>query len=203
MTSHRLIHSVEDLRAWLPVFQSELVEDFRADDDTRAPRYYTLRYSEKTYGIKDEYAHGYDVFVPEDEDFSAFAIEEYAQSIIDDDPDLALELAEDNEAGFIVLNGEVRLADADDFAYWIADTEGEYGHSLSAFRTRDVDASNVVHLTRKAANADIKHSLKILASIGRSYAHHTSECPDLERLLELVYALDLEKSTLVFKREFV
>lgn len=194
---YRPLHTVEEILAWLPTFQTEVERDFNTDDDTRRPCYYTLDYQETTYGWDKDHAEDYGVYNAYTAEIES--LERTAQEIINTDPDTARALAQNNEAGFMLLNGDTILADREDFIDWLEEGDNRTTYTVLGARSSRSSVDSVIHLTRKAAHADITRARANFYNNVHTYAHHTHWSPDLEKLLELIYTIDLDKSTLVFK----
>lgn len=194
---HRLNNTTSELREWLPRFQAELVEDFHTPDGTRRPSIYQYAYQQAVCGMDNLYADEKVILPYAGENDYYFTPEEYLAHLWENDPDKVKKLARQDYPGFHFKKGIPHLDDVDDFYALIASSNSEV--TVTGMTRRHALQESHLHLTRKAADHALAMAPYRHPEGARSYSDSTHHAPDLEKLLELIYALDLDKSTLVFK----
>lgn len=200
--THKPTHTIEELTTWLPTFQAELRADIHTSDGTRRPSYYTFRYMDIITGSNAEYYDEY-VLLNADEPYDYYTPRQAAKALIDNDYDLAHKLAEHNEAGLSIINGEPMLADVEEFIDWANTPEIDQwqGWSITGAQTVPNFERSYIFLTRQSAQRELDRAPWRHHNTARAWSDSLHNCPDIERLCELIYALDLENSTLVFTQE--
>lgn len=195
MNTHRSDFTTEELAQWLPKFQAELVEDFHTSDGTCRPSVYQFHYDNYVIGLEEDFAEKQIII---DDDGQTHDLQDFLNDLWNDDPDEILQAIEsDRFTGIRVKDGQAIVGDEYDFAEWVK-TNQKHVSVYGAALYHAVQPDHL-HFTRKAAERDLRENPWRHPEGAQILSDYFRRSPDLQRLLELVYALDLEKSTLVFK----
>lgn len=197
MRTHRSDFTTEELTQWLPKFQAELTEEFHTPDSARCTSVYQFRYDRYIITPNEDSVETYVVM---NKGGKVRGLQDFLNDLWDDDPESIRQAIEnDDYTGITIENGQATVTDEYDFAEWVKTNQKRV--SVYGAMLRTSIQSGYLHLTRKAAERDLRENPQNHPDDAQVMPDYFQDSPDLQRLLELVYALDLEKSTLVFKEQ--